>query len=660
MTEESATGETAFDIKNLDTPSIGKLWNKGILFSIEPYQRGYRWKRQQVMKLLEDILLAAESKNPRPYMLQPVVLREHGTIDWKDGTKKRKFELIDGQQRLTCLWIVAQYLAAYGFANFKNGIYVLDYATRESSGEFLRKLAEGNVPEPTTIDEEHFAQTFEWAKEFFGKCSPRQKFDWSEFLEKEVFVIWYVADEALSKRTAEDIFMSLNRGRIPLTDSELVKTLLLVRSMKHDPKTNEIQNQETQTEIGTEWDEMERRLADEDFWAFIAGDHDTDGKPRMDYLLSVLPKPGGKEWSDEFDDDYKVFNRYSGLVDSFSPDHFHDSGKPRYPNQRVYVLEALWRRHIRASFLKLLDWSRDSALFHKLGFLIAVQKGGAVERGNLLRDWLAMDCPNWQIEKAADGKIKKLYGQAFKRLDELGYTNAKDKQAMEDLLLLFNVITCMDEARKANSRMCERYSFARHFDSDSPWSLEHINPQKEMRNLTGKQKTKRSDWHKWLKSHIAYLDVAKDRNVAPSFEDLKKRVQRAVDGGEERLTEETFRTLYEEIVSVFNAGFDPDREHKIGNMALLRQYQNASLGPSAFIVKRSRITEFVSCGEFVPICTRRVFLKYFTDAQPSSKGETGKYSLAFWTNEDANNYLEEIRKKLEPIFTTESEEEQEQ
>lgn len=649
MSEENATVEPAFEIKNLDTPSIGQLWNKGILFSIESYQRGYRWKQPQVWRLLEDIRVAAEDTGPRKsYMLQPVVLREQGSAKGTDGRTKHKFELIDGQQRLTCLWIIIQYLRKAGVAEGVE-VYDLDYATRPGSTKFLHNLANGIIGAPTSIDEERFVETYDCVNDFFQKHT--QKYRWFEYLQEHVSVIWYVAEEALQAKTAEDIFMSLNHGRIPLTDSELVKTLLLVRCTYRDILTNKVSSPEIQKEIATQWDEMEHHLADEDFWAFLAGDTKMDEKPRMDYLLGVLPPPNGGAWKDLIGDDYKVFNRYSDLI---------DANKARLK----YVHEVLWRRHIRAGYLKLSSWEKNTSLYHKIGFLVAVQNfdflskdqnEGNSGREGLLRELLALDCPKWKLEEHVNEKIREV-SEKIGDWDSLNYKKTPKK--LEALLLLFNVATCLSEARKSGSRMTERYSFARHFDSEHPWSLEHINPQKEMRTLTNKAKETKSDWYDWIKTHAKYLDTVRDGAASAEFIALKNAVSDAVAGGEERMTETLFRDLYGRIVSLFNAGFDEDKEDLLGNMALLRQNHNSSIGANAFVVKRRKITEFVSNGEFVPLCTRRVFLKYYLEDQDNGgqsakterpEGNTGKYSFAFWTNDDAEGYVKRMKNLLNEL-----------
>ena len=57
-------------------------------FFVAGYQRGYRWGRDEVTRLLDDIHESAGNR----YFLQPVVVKRRDD---------RKWELVDGQQRLT-------------------------------------------------------------------------------------------------------------------------------------------------------------------------------------------------------------------------------------------------------------------------------------------------------------------------------------------------------------------------------------------------------------------------------------------------------------------------------------------------------------------------------------------------------------------------------
>ena len=51
-------------------------------------------------------------------------------------------------------------------------------------------------------------------------------------------------------------------------------------------------------------------------------------------------------------------------------------------------------------------------------------------------------------------------------------------------------------------------------------------------------------------------------------------------------------------------------------------------------------------GKFIPLCTRRVFLKYYND-----KPSTQQYY--FWGKEDRKNYLHEIKTVLKQYLPSE-------
>ena len=87
--------------KTLVLKSIEELRNQK--FNIPSYQRGYRWKKQQVEDLLNDINEYAEqgdSEKSDFYCLQPVVVMKNG----------EKWDLIDGQQRLTTISLILKHL----------------------------------------------------------------------------------------------------------------------------------------------------------------------------------------------------------------------------------------------------------------------------------------------------------------------------------------------------------------------------------------------------------------------------------------------------------------------------------------------------------------------------------------------------------------------
>jgi hypothetical protein len=82
--------------------SISNLLDKS--FNIPFYQRGYRWEKQQVEDLLNDLAEFVDIdklKNDEFYCLQPIVVKKNPNL-----TKGEEvYDIIDGQQRLTTIYL---------------------------------------------------------------------------------------------------------------------------------------------------------------------------------------------------------------------------------------------------------------------------------------------------------------------------------------------------------------------------------------------------------------------------------------------------------------------------------------------------------------------------------------------------------------------------
>ena len=76
-----------------DTKLVSSI--KGEFF-IPSYQRGYRWGENEVIRLLDDVY----TNGKKNYCLQPIVVRKKGDA----------YELVDGQQRFTTLYLIYKYM----------------------------------------------------------------------------------------------------------------------------------------------------------------------------------------------------------------------------------------------------------------------------------------------------------------------------------------------------------------------------------------------------------------------------------------------------------------------------------------------------------------------------------------------------------------------
>ena len=86
--------------------SIGDINDKELEFVIPSYQRGYRWDKQQIIDLLEDIKEFHDSDPQQEefYCVQPLIIQKGE----QDG--EEVWYVIDGQQRLTTIKIIMSFI----------------------------------------------------------------------------------------------------------------------------------------------------------------------------------------------------------------------------------------------------------------------------------------------------------------------------------------------------------------------------------------------------------------------------------------------------------------------------------------------------------------------------------------------------------------------
>jgi uncharacterized protein with ParB-like and HNH nuclease domain len=122
----------------------------GQTFTIPHYQRGYRWEDQEVTELLDDLWAFQElSEKGDFYCLQPIVLQQN---------KNGGYDVLDGQQRLTTLYLILVYLekSIKEHGCYPQSLFSLNYTTRNECEKFLadKKFSSGDT-DSSNIDFYH-------------------------------------------------------------------------------------------------------------------------------------------------------------------------------------------------------------------------------------------------------------------------------------------------------------------------------------------------------------------------------------------------------------------------------------------------------------------------------------------------------------------------
>ena len=183
-------------------------------FCIPDYQRGYRWDADiHVEALLNDIrdFMNMKRTSDDRYCLQPIVVTA-------SGTTPGGWEVIDGQQRLTTLYLLLNAIDSKGEYI---GCFNLRFDARAKSNDFIRGLMENNIESHENPDF-HFMSSA-WTKinrwlDKENKKSPGFKLKFGLTLWENVNVIWFDI-ESTDRNVNIDVFNRLNIGKIPLNDA---------------------------------------------------------------------------------------------------------------------------------------------------------------------------------------------------------------------------------------------------------------------------------------------------------------------------------------------------------------------------------------------------------------------------------------------------------
>ncbi len=567
---------------SLETKKVIDLNGK---FCVPAYQRGYRWTDEAV-KLIEDIMEFDKAKGASEsrYCLQPIVVKKK-----TDGS----LELIDGQQRLTTLILIYKVMKKY--VPFAEAKFRLSYEIRDRTEEFLETLSRDSSEE--NIDFFYIKRAFLKISDWFERQNDPslQAFNLYKLLSERVDVIWYEVDE---NEDSNSLFQRLNIGKIPLTSSELVKAIFLSESSRSAISCDR------QKEIALQWDTIEKELHYEPFWGFLTNPESGEFQTRIDLILDL---DAGSDAGPQ--DKYRTFFYFDDL-------------------RKTHDLTQIWQR-ILHTFLILKDWYANHEFYHKIGYLIAV--------GTKLSELFALaeGRTKKELVAALDKKIADSVSSDV-NYGEMSYEVFADYKKIAKLLLLFNV-----ESTRKNGKESMWFPFYKY--KKGKWSIEHIHAQHSEGMKTVKE------WKEWLGLHLESVKTVGElrvRNGQLEKSELENMIKRITDmTGDGYPTEhfgDEFKEIRQSVESILSDGAG-GYLHSISNLALLNVGNNAALSNSAFDAKRNKIIELDKKGDFIPYCTKMVFLKYYTHSDGNQ--------VHFWSQTDRECYLEAINSVLAPYLT---------
>lgn len=567
---------------------------------IPAYQRGYRWSPHQVTQLLDDIwefVLASENgRREQFYCLQPLVVQPRADD---------KIEVVDGQQRLTTIFIILTCLREVAPFLVKD-IFRLTFETRGAANEpFLQKIDLSREQE--NIDFYHICQAYKAVENWRAEHPAMQQLKLLQALlndditGKNVKVIWF---ELAPSDNVIDAFTRLNVGKIPLTDDELIRALFLRKS------SDATADHDTQVQIANEWDQIEKRLQDDSFWYFLTPEHRSHN--RIYFLFKLIAEGDGLP-PEARQDQNPIFYAFQARM----------KGKE---------IKEEWGR-IKEEFMRLQEWYEDETrvLYHVVGFLVT--RGMSLTAIRQLSDQASKSGLDRRLRQEAFRRVigewpeggldaEQIRTQVEQVLAELEYGDGEDHR-IRAILLLFNLATLL-----LNPKSNLRFQFS-NYKKDS-WDLEHV------RSVAPDRLTNYEARIDWLRACIGYLEASK---LEPG---VQAEINRVMALPRKDVNNETiFDGVYAQVLQALGESPAEAADNSIGNLTLLDAGTNRSYKNAPFGIKRKILLEEDESGTYVPLCTRNVFLKCYSPEVSNA---------LIWSSADKQGYYRAIAATLVAFF----------
>ena len=582
----------------------------------------------QVEQLVHDLIGFHENSNKAVhdwYCLQPLVV-VHG----QEGKSENCWIVIDGQQRLTTLFLILKALAV-------KPLYPIEYETREQSGKFLNDIDVINIEKSEDNSRIHnnpdfFCMYTAWTtiKKLLEVYTDRKGLA-DTILSYSKF-IWYESSE-----NPYDEFSKLNSGKISLSNAELIKALLLKETLRSGKK------ELSQLEAAREWDYMEQTLHDDDFWCFInpSPNDKRFHATRMDFIFEMLLRM--QENSNRYISRFIETRRQQqvgtmqqnasrsewNLLDELEQNPTFIFGVFQDYCEKPENAIAVWN-DVQGVFRRMHLWYSDRDLYHRIGYLMNRKGVHSEEKFKQLAHLLvsATQKTKTELKKEIDDEIA--VSKILAKLDSLEY--GEDNDCIYDVLLLFNIAIMMRQRQEKS-----RYPFREH--RYAFWTLEHIHAKQE-----------RAIELKDIQQIAKFLGLGQTGDKQKLVEEINKKFEEAGKKDWEGKSSPRIETQGNQCKLV-----DNKETHGLGNLALLGHRANATFNNSLYLEKRGILSMWLQGDrkglensdsgfdkvEFVPSATIMAFFKQFSQ----------EITYPFlWTEKDAGNYVVAIQETLENVF----------
>ena len=166
--------------------TVSELFDHDTVYTVPIYQRNYAWRAPQIEQLISDIQDAVARQESNYFLGNLVVtLRD----------KRRDFEVIDGQQRLTTLYLLLTFLENAGSSPWGHHQGRLQYASRARATEALRRVGQephlraGQVQDSMTDEDGAIHEGYNIIHQYIEQHAGLDRNAFADFLRTRVTVV---------------------------------------------------------------------------------------------------------------------------------------------------------------------------------------------------------------------------------------------------------------------------------------------------------------------------------------------------------------------------------------------------------------------------------------------------------------------------------------
>lgn len=606
----------------------------GMLYSIPAYQRGYKWEKQDIKQLLDDVNKFDSNKDDETfYCLQNITLVEN-------KHNPNQYNVVDGQQRLTTLSVILSFLKEYKLISNK-----IVYSVREETEDFLKKYIyqENNLADFADWNDflndtkakglnynfqdiYYLYSAYNATSEWFARNDVDKETFTKKLLDRVKVIV-----NLVKNIDEQELFENLNGKRVPLDGADLIRAVIITRIAKKEVPESEdelkynVLVNEKRTRIGITLDTISRWWTDKNrqiWFRYFIRKVKSDSVETVDF----------DEKKHEINYLYKLY-ALAHNISTMSVRFFENEASK--PNFLQHLLD----------FQRMLkDWYEDAELYHLILYTY-LYSSSSLSFQDICTKWSSNTRQSFihalkKIIRDNDA-VKNLLGDSNNNEMETGVKTDSDQQAflenwyndqIVDISVLLDIVHLL-----YNNHMKERlpalyFQWVRK-DEDR----EHIFPQTPISD-----KVKNPDKQtQVLMTYVRYINklkaVSQDDSNIIDEDDLRK----SIDWQNEEWRHKTKEEINSRLAKLIPI-------NSIGNICLLNCSVNRSYGNDFFLEKRIDIMRKSQEGYYIRPHVFEAFNKMFLERQEES---IDMNQMTLWGKDDIlkrrNYIIQQITKFLD-------------